>query len=429
MLNCGAFSAEFEQEALNSCAKTAPLNLDAVAQIPGSIAERCVVAHLDWEEVAAQMRPDAPVTRAAPESTAAGETASVTTSSVWASPSTAENHSCSTSSVCPPSSSSSSLTRCSTSASASTSERTHQKNEKKEKEAKNEKKQSKKKKKTPRKYRHPGAAETGGWSEREAKETASEAVDANAIAQEDDEENPALSGMFGWNSDEEFTTSSSSASSSEQSSAEAVEEAGNVAVYRKLVPRVDIIFGSELTYSLLSVKSLVQVILRYLKEDGVFYEILSDDRDGVSAVWPKRRKRGKGRGGITFCVSSFFPFLFDCVCLLCLCVCMALYVVCVCVWVRVSVCLCLLDLLTVCPFHRQFVDAIQEVGFTAHARLVPDCYLGDYTTGQRAETYKFWTFRRKSTAAHYPLMGEEEPAATKQAAVPALPAAAATTTS
>mmetsp|Transcript_5412 Transcript_5412/g.13611 ORF Transcript_5412/g.13611 Transcript_5412/m.13611 type:complete len:171 (-) Transcript_5412:58-570(-) len=145
--------------------------------------------------------------------------------------------------------------------------------------------------------------------------------------------------MFGWNSDEEFTTTSSSSpsSSGEQSSADR-DQSGDVTVYRRPIPQVDIIFGSELTYSLLSVKSLVQVILRFLKEDGVFYEILSDDRDGVPA----------------------------------------------------------------------FVDAIVQVGFTAHAIPVPDCYLGDYATGQRAETYKFWTFRRASTAAHFPMMGTEE---------------------
>lgn len=44
---------------------------------------------------------------------------------------------------------------------------------------------------------------------------------------------------------------------------------------------VDIIIGSELTYNLLSCKSLAAVVNRYLKADGVFYEVLSDDRDGV----------------------------------------------------------------------------------------------------------------------------------------------------
>ncbi|EFA82016.1 hypothetical protein PPL_05252 [Heterostelium album PN500] len=46
--------------------------------------------------------------------------------------------------------------------------------------------------------------------------------------------------------------------------------------------KYDIIFGSELTYSLLSVDNLIKVIQKYLKNDGIFYEILSDDRDGVS---------------------------------------------------------------------------------------------------------------------------------------------------
>ena len=41
----------------------------------------------------------------------------------------------------------------------------------------------------------------------------------------------------------------------------------------------DVIIGSELTYSPLSVYTLTKVIQKYLKPDGVFYEVLSDDRD------------------------------------------------------------------------------------------------------------------------------------------------------
>ncbi|GAM19178.1 hypothetical protein SAMD00019534_023530, partial [Acytostelium subglobosum LB1] len=55
--------------------------------------------------------------------------------------------------------------------------------------------------------------------------------------------------------------------------------------------RYDIIFGSELTYSLLSVDNLIKVIEKYLKPDGVFYEILSDDRDGVSYFLEKMKER------------------------------------------------------------------------------------------------------------------------------------------
>lgn len=43
--------------------------------------------------------------------------------------------------------------------------------------------------------------------------------------------------------------------------------------------QVDIIIGSELTYSTLSVKNLTKVICKYLKPNGVFYEVLSNDRD------------------------------------------------------------------------------------------------------------------------------------------------------
>ncbi|EGC31266.1 hypothetical protein DICPUDRAFT_57790 [Dictyostelium purpureum] len=56
--------------------------------------------------------------------------------------------------------------------------------------------------------------------------------------------------------------------------------------------KYDIIFGSELTYSMLSVDNLIKVIQKFLKEDGVFYEILSDDRDGVSYFIEEMTKRG-----------------------------------------------------------------------------------------------------------------------------------------
>jgi hypothetical protein len=36
---------------------------------------------------------------------------------------------------------------------------------------------------------------------------------------------------------------------------------------------------NSLTYSTLSVHNLTKVICKYLKPDGVFYEVLSDDRD------------------------------------------------------------------------------------------------------------------------------------------------------
>eukprot|EP01012_Entosiphon_sulcatum_P010591 TRINITY_DN16229_c0_g1_i1.p1 TRINITY_DN16229_c0_g1~~TRINITY_DN16229_c0_g1_i1.p1 ORF type:complete len:356 (-),score=62.49 TRINITY_DN16229_c0_g1_i1:390-1457(-) len=55
---------------------------------------------------------------------------------------------------------------------------------------------------------------------------------------------------------------------------------------------VDIIIGSELTYNMLSVRTLPGVIERFLKPDGVFYEVLSDDRDGVSAFVEEITARG-----------------------------------------------------------------------------------------------------------------------------------------
>lgn len=47
------------------------------------------------------------------------------------------------------------------------------------------------------------------------------------------------------------------------------------------IPLADIIIGSELTYSPKSVDGLIKTVEKYLKPDGIFYEILSTDRDGV----------------------------------------------------------------------------------------------------------------------------------------------------
>jgi predicted nicotinamide N-methyase len=56
---------------------------------------------------------------------------------------------------------------------------------------------------------------------------------------------------------------------------------------------VDVIIGSELTYSLLSCSSLAHVADTYLaKPHGVFYEVLSDDRDGVAVFIDEMDKRG-----------------------------------------------------------------------------------------------------------------------------------------
>jgi hypothetical protein len=55
---------------------------------------------------------------------------------------------------------------------------------------------------------------------------------------------------------------------------------------------VDIIIGSELTYNLLSCASLAHVVDKYLSDDGVFYEVLSNDRDGVTVFRAEIEKRG-----------------------------------------------------------------------------------------------------------------------------------------
>lgn len=48
------------------------------------------------------------------------------------------------------------------------------------------------------------------------------------------------------------------------------------------VEPVDIILGAELTYNLLSITALINVVDCFLNDGGVFYEVLSNDRDGVS---------------------------------------------------------------------------------------------------------------------------------------------------
>lgn len=55
---------------------------------------------------------------------------------------------------------------------------------------------------------------------------------------------------------------------------------------------VDIIIGSELTYNLLSCASLAAVVNKYLKRNGVFYEVLSDDRDGVAVFIAEMERLG-----------------------------------------------------------------------------------------------------------------------------------------
>jgi methylase of polypeptide subunit release factors len=67
---------------------------------------------------------------------------------------------------------------------------------------------------------------------------------------------------------------------------------GCVAQPRPHIEPVDVIIGSELTYNLLSCASLAHVVDKYLKPDGVFYEVLSNDRDGVAVFREEIEKRG-----------------------------------------------------------------------------------------------------------------------------------------
>jgi len=54
----------------------------------------------------------------------------------------------------------------------------------------------------------------------------------------------------------------------------------------------DIMLGSELTYMEKNVDPLIRVVKKYLKPDGVFYHVLSDDRTGVSTFLRKMEEDG-----------------------------------------------------------------------------------------------------------------------------------------
>eukprot|EP01112_Ceratiomyxa_fruticulosa_P019177 TRINITY_DN6231_c0_g2_i1.p1 TRINITY_DN6231_c0_g2~~TRINITY_DN6231_c0_g2_i1.p1 ORF type:complete len:286 (-),score=40.05 TRINITY_DN6231_c0_g2_i1:44-901(-) len=100
------------------------------------------------------------------------------------------------------------------------------------------------------------------------------------------------------------------------------------------IPPADIIVGSELTYTPISVVGLTKVIQTLLKPGGIFYELLSDDRDGVPA----------------------------------------------------------------------FLDVISKAGFEIAIYPVTDEYMGNFKTGQRPETYKFYSFKRKGEECRFPDM-------------------------
>jgi hypothetical protein len=136
------------------------------------------------------------------------------------------------------------------------------------------------------------------------------------------------------------------------------------------VPRADVLIGSELTYSFLSIDTLVKVIDTYLSKDGVFYEILSDDRDVRPPPPPSMILISP-----TFLDKSSFYFL--------------------------VISMDALSELT--KGVAEFVSAIQAAGFDCAAGPPPPRFLGSYGTGQREETYKFWTFWRRGGAAVVPL--------------------------
>jgi len=44
-----------------------------------------------------------------------------------------------------------------------------------------------------------------------------------------------------------------------------------------------------------------------------------------------------------------------------------------------------------------FVEKIKLAGFEANIHDVAEKYLGNFNTGQRSESYKFYTFKRKGS--------------------------------
>ena len=78
------------------------------------------------------------------------------------------------------------------------------------------------------------------------------------------------------------------------------------------VPKADIILGSELTYNTLSITTVPKVIQKFLSPEGVFYEILSDDRDGVGSFLVEMKKCGfsvlKERFDLDFYSFLFFIY-------------------------------------------------------------------------------------------------------------------------
>ena len=58
------------------------------------------------------------------------------------------------------------------------------------------------------------------------------------------------------------------------------------------IPQVDVIVGSELTYTPANVYNLISVMKRHLAPGGVFYEIVSDDRDGMALFLQEIVKEG-----------------------------------------------------------------------------------------------------------------------------------------
>jgi hypothetical protein len=123
----------------------------------------------------------------------------------------------------------------------------------------------------------------------------------------------------------------------------------------------DIMLGSELTYMEKNVDPLIRVVKKYLKPDGVFYHVLSDDR--------------------TVRQPDFNPS-------------------------RASLTLCAFHSCTHSVYERarvqgvsSFLRKMEEDGWECHVVPVPQRILevGQFT-GQRWETYRLYTFKRPESS-------------------------------
>lgn len=107
----------------------------------------------------------------------------------------------------------------------------------------------------------------------------------------------------------------------------------------------DIILGSELTYMEKNVDPLIRVVKKYLKPDGVFYHVVSDDRTVRLFHASMCSPANEGHQGVS-----------------------------------------------------TFLQKMEADGWECHVKPVPQRIIDmGYFTGQRWETYRFLTFKRSGS--------------------------------